>query len=81
MGICVDGAGAYRIRDAIGESSEVNSVFGHSPFGAKGEYQGQGRVAGVGVVVGQRNVRDRIEWRRFRSHGAVCFVSLGSTCP
>ena len=47
---------AYRIRDAVGEPHKLNCVLGVPPFGAQSEYEVEGRVVRIRVVVVLRDV-------------------------
>jgi hypothetical protein len=47
---------AYRIRDAIGKSNELNCVFRVSPFGSQCEDKVECRFVRVGIIVVLRYV-------------------------
>jgi hypothetical protein len=49
-------ASAYRVGDAIGKPHKLNRVLALSPFWPQSEYEVEGRVVRVGVIVGQRYV-------------------------
>jgi hypothetical protein len=56
----------YRVRDAILEAHKLDRLFCPLPLWTKREYQGEGGVLGVGIIVEQIYVPEML------SHRIVC---------
>ena len=50
----------YSVCDAVSEADKLNCLLRLLPVGTEGEYEAQGRVVGIGAVVAQRDVSNRV---------------------